>query len=269
MTRIIIWRDDDRSSVRLASDSRLSGPTSPLTDNASKLLAMPISLRHRWEDENGGPPRQREIYEADMAFAFAGSALAATSTFSYVSSVSRRLVAWEWEGRLSAQDFAQFVARVGTRYAREIGQTSRNAAFEAALVMADPEPQQGEGRDVRTFYLRQDPSLDRFALQAFEYNIVKGKTCLVLGDNRRQAKSALALGFDRDPNFNPLTWLSQEIEDPDISSIDGRIHQAHVSETGLTIRPIRLLCEHGHRISTDSTNRIGAFKFSSGQSGDW
>lgn len=204
-----------------------------------------------------------------MAFAFAGSALSATSTFSYVSSVSRRLVAWEWEGRLSACDFANFVARVGTRYAFEIGQAITGAGFEAALVMADPEPQQGERRNVRIFHLRQNPSIQRFSLEAIEFNVVKGKSCLVLGDNIRKAKRALALQFKQSMDFNPITWLIHEMEDPEMTSIDGRIHQAHVDETGLSIRPIRLLCGHGRTISTDATNSIGPFKFSSGQSGDW
>lgn len=269
MTRIIIWPNREFSEVSIAADTKLSGGLSKLTENASKILGLPIRLRARYEEENGGPPRTEAIFETNIAFAFAGSALAATSTYSYVASVFTRLVGWEWEESPSGQDIADFVARVGTRYVRDISISNpNNAPFEAALVMVDPKQRHGERRKIQIFHLTKDDSVP-YKMIAKPYEHRLGVNCLVLGHEVDLAYKQLDDAYKENSAYKPTDYLQREIDNQEQKTIGGRIHYADVTDSGLRIRPLRLLCEHGETISADSSTRVGSYTFSSGISGDW
>ena len=269
MTRIIIWPNREFSNVSIAADTRLSGGRSSLTQNASKILGLPIRLRARYEDENGGPPRTESVFETNIAFAFAGSALAATSTYSYVASVFSRLVGWEDDTSPSGQDIADFVARVGTRYVRDISiDRKESAVFEAALVMVDPKKRHGVRLPIQIFHLTQGDS-SPYKMIAHRYQNRRVVNCLVLGERADLAYKGLEDAYSRNPKYDPIDYLQGEIDNQGLTSIGGRVHHASVSDSGLRIRPLRLLCEHGETISTDSATRVGSYKFSSGISGDW
>lgn len=269
MTRIIIWPNREFSQVSIAADTRLSGGISSLTQNASKILGLPLRMRARYEDENGGPARTESVFETNIAFAFAGGALAATSTYSYVASVFSRLVGWEDAESPSGQDIADFVARVGTRYVRDISIERREGAlFEGALVMVDPKERHGARLPIQIFHLTQDAS-SPYVMIAKRYRRRPNVNCLVLGEGADVAYKGLDDAYRKNPKSDPIEYLQGEIDNPMQYSIGGRLHHASVDYGGLSIRPLRLLCEHGETIPTDSATRVGAYKFSSGISGDW
>lgn len=269
MTRVIIWPNKEFSQVSILADTKLSAGNSPLTQNTSKILSLPLSLYERYEDENGGPPRTHQVLESSMAFAFAGSALVATSTYSYVSSVLTRLVGWESDESPSGQDVADFVAKVSTRYVRDISiGNMKEVNFEAALVMMDPKQRHGERRVVQIFHITKDGTIP-YVMKAKQFSARAGVNCLVLGDRAGLAYQGLADAYKNNPEFSPTEYLQQEIDDPHQFAIGGRIHHACVDNGGLRIRPLRLLCEHGETISAETATRVGSYNFSSGISGDW
>ena len=204
-----------------------------------------------------------------MAFAFAGGALAATSTYSYVASVFTRLVGWENERCPSGQDIGDFVAKVGTRYVRDISVANQgSAAFEAALVMVDPQKRHGARLPIQIFHLTQGSS-SPYEMVAKRFQPRRGVNCLVLGEGASVAYKGLEDAYKKDSKFDPIDFLREEIQNRDQASIGGGIHHGFVDDSGLRIRPLRLLCEHGEKISADSATRVGDYSFSSGYSGDW
>ena len=269
MTRVLIWPTKGWDSVAILADTRLSGAKGPLTQNTSKILSLPIHLRERYEDEHGGPPRTEEVFASQIAFAFAGSSLSATSTFSYAATVLRRLVGWEGAPCPTGQDVADFIARIGTRYVRDIAaQQSGAALFEAGLVMVDPTQRYGHRKQVQIFHLRGG-GLNPYVMKAERFRGRAGANVLVLGENSDAAHRNLVDALGQDRSFDPRTYLQSEIDSGESKTIGGRIHQAHVDQYGLSMRPLRLLCEHGQTISEDSASRVGAYSFSTGVSGDW
>lgn len=284
MTRIIVWKPESRlgwipdgqthssspaSHVSIAADSVLSSHNGALTSNASKILSLPIHLWKRYADEHGGPHRRSEVYKARMAFAFSGSSLSATTTYSFVSSVLSHLVGWEDRPRPSAQNIADYVARIGTRYIRDIGAVNANdALFEAALVMADPEPEEGARRKVVVFHLHanQDKIYKMVASQ-IPFDMIGD--CLVLGEGRNEALKQVKAGFQRDLAFDPITLLQEDIEDSNKDKIGGSIYEGSVGEHGLDIRPLPLLCMHGLTYPEEKTLTVGEYSYSSGRYGDF
>lgn len=120
MTLLVCHREE--GAVTLLADTRISGSVGTLTDIGPKILSVPVVVSQGAEEPL---PAARAMF----GFAFAGSTLAAMSTYGLAASCLQSLLTPETPRIPAALEVARLFARVGTRYMRDLQTT-----FEGFLV---------------------------------------------------------------------------------------------------------------------------------------
>lgn len=111
MTLLVCHREAGR--ITLLADTRISGAYGVATDSGPKVLGLSIVVSH-------GHPKPLPPVTGTYGFAFAGSTLAAMSTFAMVSTCLQSLVTPCVPRLPSVESVADLFRRLGERYAREI-----------------------------------------------------------------------------------------------------------------------------------------------------
>lgn len=120
MTLLVCLRETGR--VLLLADTRISGDVGIKTDSGPKLLSVPIKVS---QGSSNPLPSVSGVY----GFAYAGSTLSAMSAYALAVTCLQSLVTPEAPRLPSTEAVADLIARIGTRYIREVG-----APFECFVV---------------------------------------------------------------------------------------------------------------------------------------
>lgn len=129
MTLLVCHRDT--GVVTLLADTRISGQIGALTDIGPKVMSVPVVVA-------SGSAAEAPTVRTNFGFAFAGSTLAAMSTYALAATCLQTLITPEAPRPPAGREVAELFRRLGERYMREVQST-----FEA-FVIGPPDIEGGE-----------------------------------------------------------------------------------------------------------------------------
>lgn len=149
MTLVAVWRAEDR--LMAVADTRIVRSSgNVLTEHGPKLLPLTIVCKQPgpsgWID--------REVYRADVGFAYSGSTLSALAAHALSNTLLSKLVGNTGAPLPGLNEVAHFVAGASAEYMREVGQLAGRDGLFSAIVFGWC-PQQNV---LRAFELR--PAID-------------------------------------------------------------------------------------------------------------
>lgn len=236
MTSVVIWRQRELISAEwlhdgdlwIAADSRLSSPTprgrATATDAALKIL--PITLELYQEREDGSPGTTR-AYTAELAYAWAGDLVPATATFAMTSSYLKRMTAPASTALPTVKDIAEFVERIGTRYAAD---TRRG--FECFV--AGSSPDRNAFRDERAFRMQFSAS---GTARCEEVDLSAPTSFALLGSHKAEISAKIASELTDDVEYVPGRAIKEVIAAGDANDIGGYLNLARVSRGQVEVYP--------------------------------
>ncbi|MEH2505610.1 hypothetical protein V1290_004421 [Bradyrhizobium sp. AZCC 1578] len=243
LTLVAVWRAQDR--LMAVADTRIVRTAgNVLTEHGPKLLPVTIVCRQP------GPSGffDREVYRADIGFAYSGSTLSALAAHALSNTLLSKLIGNPGAPPPALNEVAHFIAGASAEYMREVGQLSGTDGLFSAIVFGWC-PQQ---RTLRTFELRprlanaqfwvdmQEHSLNpiRVGGTAAESSIVIGSSPALLkeaidkelGDAKAREEVHQIVAFDA-----PRRALRHLIVENASEMIGGTVQQAWATASGFQI----------------------------------
>lgn len=149
MTLVAIWRAQNRL-MAIADTRIIRDPGNVLTEHGPKLL--PISIVCRQPGTGGF--FDKEVYRAEIGFAYAGSTLSALAAHALSNTLLSKLIGMQGAAPPSLHEIAYFVGSASAEYMREVGELAGTAGLFSAVIFGRC-PQQGT---LRAFELHPDIS---------------------------------------------------------------------------------------------------------------
>ena len=214
--------------IWIAADSRISKPVNSgglviPTDAALKILPIDLKLYREHDDGPGSYP----VFEAQLAYAFAGNILPATMTYSMAVSYLRGMTGPSYANLPTIGDIVGMINRMGNTYAAET-----RLPFEAFVVGVCP-LHQSNRRD-HAYKLRFDGSgtlinpklIDLSPTGSFE----------LLGSYQKEIGAIITAGMAAKFDYNPALAIKSVIEEQISGDIGGYLHLARI-RNGVDIYP--------------------------------
>jgi hypothetical protein len=243
LTLVAVWRAENR--LMAVADTRIvRAPGNVLTEHGPKLL--PITVVCRQPGASGF--FDREVYRADIGFAYSGSTLSALAAHALSNTLLSKLIGAPGAPPPGLSEVAYFVAGASAEYMREVCQLAGKQGLFSAIVFGwCPEQQK-----LRTFELKptyaeapvsvniQERLLDPITLQgtAAQSTIVIGSSPDLLrdaidtqlADARNRGETQDIIAFDA-----PKRALRRLIQEGADEMVGGSIQQAWATALGFQI----------------------------------
>lgn len=197
------------------------------TDLAAKLLRLPVEIFESYEYGPGCV----STYTGDIGFGFSGSVSAAVFTYALCATTFQSLRA-EFDSPFpELTEFADYMARVATRYAHEMSEE-----FEAFLVGATPD----RNAQTRTRCIKLHYDKVKRVYVFSEIDLDLARSFALIGSNRAALSAKITKEFVRDPQYNPAKAILEEIKQNagnQIGPIGGSLQRARASQHAFLTLP--------------------------------
>lgn len=242
MTSVVIWRDREwidlqqedwvpsmhLGDIWIAADSRISSATNTgtrTTPTDAALKILPINLELFREHEHG--PGSVPVFEAQLAFAFAGSVLPAQMTYAMAVSYLRGLTGPYDADLPTIGDIVGLINRIGSTYADET-----KLPFEAFVVGLCP--RHHANRKDHAYRLRFGGDGQIRAPELLD--LQPDGSFFLLGSNQKTIGARLRDRLAADREYNAALVIKEVIEEEIAGDIGGYLHLARV-RGGVDIYP--------------------------------
>lgn len=243
VTLVAVWRAEDR--LMAVADTRIvRSAGNVLTEHGPKLL--PITIVCKQPGASGF--FDKEVYRADIGFAYSGSTLSALAAHALSSALLSKLIGAAGAPPPALNEAAHFIGGASAEYMREVGQLAGSDGLFSAIVFGWC-PQQ---RALRAFELRPTIADAQFRVDIQERTLnpikiggVAAETAIVIGsspallieaidkqltDAKERGEVHEIVAFDA-----PKRALRQLISEGTDERVGGSIQQAWATVAGFQI----------------------------------
>jgi hypothetical protein len=239
MTLVAVWKAAYDCLMAIA-DTRISREAeNVLTEHGPKLLPTAIVCRQ----PGASGFSNKEVYRADIGFAYSGSTLSALATHALANTMLSNLVSSPGTPPPSIEEVALAIGGVSADYMREVGQLSGSDGLFKAIVFGYCAHQS----KLRVFTLTPDVSsrtlvvhVDEHQLATIEIGGTAAASTVVIGTAPELLTDAidayLAAAKARIVAFNaPKRVLQKLIDEGANEAVGGSVQQAQATEFGFQI----------------------------------
>lgn len=232
MSLVAIWRNDERarSSIWVASDSRISHDGTPLIDEGGKIFSLPVLCRRPGDEGFFDVP----YFAQTVGLACVGGSLVYQHVHACLIPILSNLAGFE--AAPAMEDIAATAANVTSKYAQSLGRNRPEAALKVTLAVVGACP-----LHARQEAYRIEPVIIEGLFQGFAPSPINldGGVVEFLGDRADEAGEALVAA--RASADHPIAWhraparvVRRFIDDPAYPSIGGDVQLGIVGDIGFT-----------------------------------